>query len=206
MEIKGNQVSLTSSEADVLQDMGLCGPPSQTKMAISQKVLDARVALARQYMPEDELPAHPITACKWSIEARLTLEEKMRGIHQLEKMIGADSHDAEHHIIDLTLSTVEKQNIRHNVQITHDGAKDFTTHFAQATEQSAQVVDHLKNFVINDGIADLMEPDQVDALANLLDDHEMQAAYNEYEFNAKLQQLNVTAGILRALDADATRQ
>ena len=77
MEIHGERVLLTCSEAVWMQGIGI----SFHKLPeLAQKILDARIIFASQYLSPDDLPTISTAEAATNISARIRLDNQTRKI------------------------------------------------------------------------------------------------------------------------------
>lgn len=195
MDIKGEKVKLTTSEARWIQEPGIFSKLP----GLGNKVLEARIAFAAPHLPADQLPTIRNIAPTDGL-ARVLLESKLTDVRGVEASLGIDAvTKTERHIIEITMTPQEKQLLLELARIYWDLARQKAKNFSKYREQVGELQDIASVYFIT---SDAMSPQDALDFCGLARDPEFNEAMGEYEFMKALSIEAVTSGIIHALEAD----
>jgi hypothetical protein len=194
MDIRGEKVRFTPSEAHWAQS-------ASTRFGaipdLAQRIQDARVAFARQWLSPDELPA-PIVDIRQDITTRLVNDCVLGRLQEVTIFHTAGAQGQEQPVIEVGMNREEKERLLDLAIGDYEIARRQIDTPEVVEVEDQQILDDAALFFAT---SDVMEPDQAVALGDMLRDPEMRAVFGPQREDA-IREASVLGPIVTALEAD----
>jgi hypothetical protein len=199
MDIKGEKVSLTPSEAHWAQHASMRSR-AMAMPEVAQRMLDARVAFAHPWLTSLEIPPITITIKEMKdVMARIALSHAMDTLHETTLQHATDEVGEEQHVITIPMSKPEKERLLQLAQISYEVAEQQLESPEIIALENSVIIDH---FAMVAATSDIMEPDEALELVDWLHDPEVTADHEAYQQEEATREVRILTPIIAALERD----
>ncbi len=194
MDIRGNKVTFTPTEARWAQDASM---RFKSMPVLAQKILDSRKEFAGPWLEaHEEVP--PVSVALQDIIARLALNDFSNTLHDIA-LRHATENAQEQDVISVDMTQDEKKHLLHLARVDNEIARE-QLEIPELIEIEDRII--IDDFVMFAATSDDIEPDQAVHLADMVNDPEHVAQHKAYQDEEAMQNLQATTPIIAALEAD----
>ncbi|HSX29922.1 MAG TPA: hypothetical protein VLE73_05190 [Candidatus Saccharimonadales bacterium] len=197
MKVSGGDMLCTGSEAHWMQRISFRRMPG-----LAQKILNARIIFAGQYVSPANLPDVTIEQAARDFESRMVLDSRVQRIRTVEEQYAVGPDGIERHVHEVAVQDIEKRFIHIAAQNTWKRSRDDLLHFDQRFEKEQEIAEAAALFILT---SDVVDAETALGVNEHIHDRygPLRAMYVDDAFQETLHELQVTAGIIHALKTPA---